>query len=271
MTGGLGNRIQNLASSPPVQHSLSPKTTGGRKPSLSLGAPETSKPLTAVQGPYFRSSPPSPGVPISWGLPPLWLTSGSLALCGPYLCPLGARTGSRALTSPAAGGARVTAAGASAGSARSTDPHSPAGPPGTRAGSDVRQREGGAHPRTRMSELCIVGVGLSPPGGPGCVAGCVDGETETWRRKEAASLEHTAVCLVFDTIFSLNLYVFANPLLQDREEAVGAVTGFRPRPQDWHSRTPPQLTSGLAAPCQYAISRTILTECPSLLASVLHE
>lgn len=148
VTGGLGVRIQSLASSQPGAISpwsipfLPKQPEAGNHLSRSprdLRAPDS------VPRPLLPVVAPSPGVPISWGLPPLWLTSGSLALCGPCLCPLGARTGSRALTSPAAGGARVTAAGASGGSARTTDPHSRAGPPGTRAGSDVRAREGGAH------------------------------------------------------------------------------------------------------------------------------
>lgn len=102
-----------------------------RSPRDLLAADSIPRPLL----PVFA---PSPGVPISWGLPPLWPTSGGLALSGPYLWPLGTHAGSWALTSPAAGGARVTAAGASAGSAHRTDPHSPAGRPGPRAGSDVR-------------------------------------------------------------------------------------------------------------------------------------
>lgn len=104
---------------------------------LSL-SPRDLRAADSVPRPLLPVFAPSPGVPISWGLPPLWPTSGGLALSGPYLWPLGAHTGSWALTSPAAGGARVTAAGASAGSARRTDPHSAAGRPGSRAGSDVR-------------------------------------------------------------------------------------------------------------------------------------
>lgn len=109
-----------------------------RQEAIPLRPPETSEPLTASQGPYFRSSPPprvSPFPGVSRPSGPLPAVSPTPV---PISGPLGAHTGSWALTSPAAGGARVTAAGASAGSARKTDPHSPAGRPGPRAGSDVR-------------------------------------------------------------------------------------------------------------------------------------
>lgn len=141
MMGGLGDRLQSLASSQPG--AISPWSIPSLPEQPEVGhdlsrSPRDLRAADSVPRPLLPVVAPSPGVPISWGLPPLWLTSGRLARWGPYPWPLGARTGSRALTSPAAGGARVTAAGASAGSARTTDPHSPAGPPGPRAGSDVR-------------------------------------------------------------------------------------------------------------------------------------
>lgn len=141
MMGGLGDRIQSLTSSPPGATSLWSIPSLPQQQEEGSHLSRSPRHLRAADSgprsllPVFA---PSPGVPISWGLPPLWPTSGGLDLSGPYFWPLGARTGSRALTSPAAGGARVTAAGASAGSARRTDPHSPAGRPGPRAGSDVQ-------------------------------------------------------------------------------------------------------------------------------------
>lgn len=144
----LGNDMmdkrQSLTSSPPgvISFSLSLWSIPSRPQQQEAGSHLSRSPrdLRAADSgprPLLPVFAPSPGVPISWGLPPLWPTSGGLALSGPYLWPLGAHTGSWALTSPAAGGARVTAAGASAGSARRTDPHSPAGRRGPRAGSDV--------------------------------------------------------------------------------------------------------------------------------------
>lgn len=98
-------------------------------PKPGVSTPSLHKPRPSHCGHHLPGVTPSPGVPISWGLP--FPTSGDSSLWGAgvsLLGPHGTRLGSRALTGPAAGAERGSLGGGSlVGSAHSTDPHSRTG------------------------------------------------------------------------------------------------------------------------------------------------
>lgn len=138
-----------------------------RQEAISLGAPETSEPLTAVQGPYFRSSPPPQVSPF----PGVSRPSGPLPAVSPSPVPISgpsAHTRARGHSPARRRAERGSRRQEPRLAARTEQTRTPQ-PAGPALAPEVtfESRVGGAHPGVRMSELCSVGLGLITTWWPG--------------------------------------------------------------------------------------------------------